>query len=423
MSKPKILVSAPVTTRSGYGARSRDVVRALIKLDKYDVNVNPVPWGNTPQNALALDDPNDKMIVDRFLNKKMNPDVHIHIVVPNEFANIGKYNIGMTAGLETTAIPQEWIPGINRMNLVIASSKFGAEVMKQTAFTNNETSEVIKATTPIKTLFEGADTNLYKTTNTCSKVLAKSMEDVKEDWNFLFVGHWLQGPLHHDRKDVGGLVKTFLETFKASQGVGLILKTGGAALSAVDTEDILVKIKQIQSSVENDDMPNVYFLGADLFDSEVNDLYNHPKVKAHITFTHGEGYGRPLLEASLSEKPVIAPNWSGHTDFLSPKHTVLLPGGMIPVHKDSLPPNLYIEGQSWFGVDYKAAARVMKDVKLNYRKYKLKARKQAKINRVKFSLDAMTRTLGIILDNNLPEFTQTVDVKLPKLNLPKLEKV
>ncbi len=423
MSKPKILVSAPVTTRSGYGARSRDVVRALIKLDKYDVHVNPVPWGNTPQNALALDDPNDKMIVDRFLNKKMNPDVHIHIVVPNEFANIGKYNIGMTAGLETTAIPQEWIPGINRMNLVIASSKFGAEVMKQTAFTNNETSEVIKATTPIKTLFEGADTNLYKTTNTCSKVLAKSMEDVKEDWNFLFVGHWLQGPLHHDRKDVGGLVKTFLETFKASQGVGLILKTGGAALSAVDTEDILVKIKQIQSSVENDDMPNVYFLGADLFDSEVNDLYNHPKVKAHITFTHGEGYGRPLLEASLSEKPVIAPNWSGHTDFLSPKHTVLLPGGMIPVHKDSLPPNLYIEGQSWFGVDYKAAARVMKDVKLNYRKYKLKARKQAKINRVKFSLDAMTRTLGIILDNNLPEFTQTVDVKLPKLNLPKLEKV
>ena len=423
MSKPTILVSAPVTTRSGYGARSRDVVRALIKLGKYDVHVNPVPWGNTPQNALALDDPNDKMIVDRFLNKQMNPDVHIHIVVPNEFANIGKYNIGMTAGLETTAIPQEWIPGINRMNLVLASSKFGAEVMKQTAFTNNDTKEVIKATTPIKTLFEGADTNLYKTTNQCSKVLAKSMEDVKENWNFLFVGHWLQGPLHHDRKDVGGLVKTFLETFKASQGVGLILKTGGASLSAVETEDILVKIKQIQSSVKNDDMPNVYFLGADLFDSEVNDLYNHPKVKAHITFTHGEGYGRPLLEATLSEKPVIAPNWSGHTDFLSPKHTVLLPGGMIPVHKDSLPQNLHIEGQSWFGVDYKAAARVMRDMKVNYRKYKLKARKQAKINRVKFSLDAMTRTLGIILDNNLPEFTQTVDVKLPKLNLPKLEKV
>ena len=172
MSKPTILVSAPVTTRSGYGARSRDVVRALIKLGKYDVHVNPVPWGNTPQNALALDDPNDKMIVDRFLNKQMNPDVHIHIVVPNEFANIGKYNIGMTAGLETTAIPQEWIPGINRMNLVLASSKFGAEVMKQTAFTNNETNEVIKATTPIKTLFEGADTNLYKTTNQSSNVLA-----------------------------------------------------------------------------------------------------------------------------------------------------------------------------------------------------------------------------------------------------------
>ena len=57
----------------------------------------------------------------------------------------------------------------------------------------------------------------------------------------------------------------------------------------------------------------------------MNELYNHPKVKVHVTFTHGEGFGRPLLEASLSEKLVIAPNWSGHIDFLSGQDAILLP--------------------------------------------------------------------------------------------------
>ena len=41
---------------------------------------------------------------------------------------------------------------------------------------------------------------------------------------------------------------------------------------------------------------------------EMNEMYNHPKVKAHLTFTHGEGFGRPLLEASFSGKPIISTN-------------------------------------------------------------------------------------------------------------------
>ena len=421
MSKPTVLVSAPVATRSGYGARSRDIVRSLIKLG-YDVHVNPVPWGATPQNALVVDDPNDKPIIDRFVKQQMKPDVHIHIVVPNEFAPIGKYNIGITAGLEATAIPQDWIYGINRMDMVFASSDFSAEVMRSTQYTNNDTGEVIKTTTPIKTLFEGADLNIYKPTMEGSKELADTMSGVEEDWNFLFVGHWLQGAMTQDRKDVGVLVKTFLENFKKSMGVGLILKTGGSSFCKVDTEETLTKIKNIRSSVNNDDMPNVYVLGADLYDSEVNSLYNHPKIKAHITFTHGEGYGRPLLEASLSEKPVIAPGWSGHVDFLHPKHSLLLPGGLIDVPKEAFPENIFVQGSKWFGIDIQKTIAVMRDVKFNYRKHKLAARKQAKHSRNKFSLDAMTRKLGQLLDSNLPEFTKTVEVNIPK-TLPKLEKV
>ena len=421
--KPTVLVTAPVGTRSGYGSRSRDVVRALIATDKYDIHIQPVPWGSTPQNALVADDPKDKQIISLIKPMEKQPDVHIHIVVPNEFTPVGKYNIGITAGLETTIIPQSWVEGCNRMNLVLCSSKFTRDVIAGTVFTNNETNQKLKVTTKCDVLFEGADLETYFPTNECSKVLASEMEKVKEDWNFLFVGHWLQGNLGQDRKDVGMLVKSFLESFKGSDGVGLIMKTSGATPSTMDIDDLHRKVFEIKNNCSNTDLPNIYILHADLFDSEMNDLYNHPKVKAHVTFTHGEGFGRPLLEASLSEKPILAPRFSGHVDFLSGKQQTWLPGGLTEVQEGSFPPNMYLKGQQWWTVNYGAAISAMKNLKMNYRKSKLWAKKLATTNRNKFSFTAMVKSLDSILDSNLPQFTQTVGMNLPKLNLPTLEKV
>ena len=96
MSKPVCLVTAPVATRSGYGAHSRDICRALIKLDRYDVKIWPVRWGSTPMNALHQDDENDKIIIDRLLSSPelpKQPEIHVHIVIPIEFTPLAKYNI------------------------------------------------------------------------------------------------------------------------------------------------------------------------------------------------------------------------------------------------------------------------------------------------------------------------------------------
>ena len=137
MSKPVCLVTAPVATRSGYGAHSRDICRALIKLDKYDVKIWPVRWGNTPMNALHDDDENDIPIIKRLLlepNLPKQPEIHIHIVIPNEFQPIAKYNIGITAGLETTACPPEWIQGINRMNLNIVPATFVKDILNRVKY-------------------------------------------------------------------------------------------------------------------------------------------------------------------------------------------------------------------------------------------------------------------------------------------------
>ena len=440
--KPVCLVTAPVATRSGYGAHSRDICRALIKLDKYDVKILSVRWGTCPMNALHKDDPNDMMIIERLLDDPKlpnQPELHIHIVIPNEFQQFGKYNIGVTAGLEMTACPHEWIEGMNRMNMNIVPSNFVKEVMSRCTFeirddNSQEVKGTLKSENPIEVLFEGTDTNIYKKTKEFSADFVNEMKSVEDTFNFLYVGHWLQGDVGKDRKDVGMLVKVFLETFKnMKRKPGLIMKTGGAGFSVLDREDILNKINSIKESVKGN-LPNIYFLHGDFTDEEMNELYNHPKVKVHISLTHGEGFGRPLLEATISGKPVIAPNWSGHLDFLPKNLAILLGGSLQDVEPGSIPDNMRIEGSQWFTVNYQETSVVMKELYKNYRKYSLNAKKLAIGNRSKFSLDAMTKKLGKILDKYVPEFPKEVKLDLPKLKkvgstetqkikLPKLKKV
>ncbi len=427
--KPLVLVTAPVGTRSGYGSHSRDIVRSLIAMDKFDVKIWPVRWGSTPQNAFDEGDPNDVIIIERLLdnpNLARQPDIHFHIVVPNEFQPVAKYNIGITAGLETTVCPGEWLEGLNRMNLNIVPANFIKESLSTVAYDKHDpkTKEKIgevKCSTPIEVLFEGADTKIYKTTKEFSKDLVDEFKGIKEDFCFLFVGHWLQGSLGHDRKDLGMLIKTFLETFKnQKKQPALIIKTSGATPCILDREDILKKLNEIKNTVKGK-LPNVYVLHGDLSDDEMNGLYNHPKVKAHVSFTHGEGFGRPLLEASLSEKPVIAPNWSGHVDFLNDKDAILLPGGLNDVKPESFPKNMHVEGAQWFTVNYNYASKTLKEVYGNYSKYIIRAKRLAIKNQTKFSLDAMTKKFEEILDKYLPKFEE--QPQQVKLDLPKLKKV
>jgi len=252
----------------------------------------------------------------------------------------------------------------------------------------------------------------------------QTLESIEEDFLFEFTGHWLQGAIGQDRKDVGMLIKTFLETFKGKgKKPGLILKTSSATYSIMDREEILEKINQIRAHVGDSDLPNIYLLHGELTDEEINELYNHPKVKAHVTFTKGEGYGRPLLEASVSQKPVIAPAYSGHLDFLDKEMSILLPGQLTQIHPSAVVQNMLIPESSWFTVDYKKAADVLEDIFKNSKKYSEGAKRQSYRSRTEFSLEKMGEKLIELIDNKIPK---PVELKLPqlkKIELPKLKKV
>ena len=413
IKKPLLLFQAPVSTRSGYGDHARDLVRSLIKLDKYDVRIISTRWGVTPMTALTA---NDEDIIQRIVvGVERKPDVYIQVTVPNEFQPMGTYNIGITAGIETTACSVDFIQGCNRMDMIIVPSEFSKEVLVKTIYseTDKNTKQVIKQhqlEKPIEVLFEGYNEEFFGKKPETKFV---ELDKMKEDFAFLFVGHWLRGDLGHDRKDVGMMIKSFCHAFRGQKNPpALILKTSSAGFSVMDREATMGKLEEVTEEFGKN-IPPIYLLHGELSDEEMNAMYHHPKVKAMVSFTHGEGFGRPLLEFSLTGKPVVASGWSGHLDFLK-SGAVLLDGELKDIHP-SAQDQFILEGTKWFYVNYTGAIKTLTDIYKKYDEYKSKSVQLGKQNQLNFSLEKMTNDFDTILTNYVPTIKQFIPLNLPKL--------
>ena len=420
--KPVFVISSPFDTYSGYGARSRDVIKAIIETDKYDIKLLSQRWGNTPF-GFCKDNPEWSFLLDLVVPMPLTnqPEIWAQITVPNEFQPVGKYNIGITAGIETTLVPGEWIEGSNKMDLILTSSEhsklafMSSEYEKRNA--NQELLGKIKLETPIKVLFEGANTDVYKVINTpCSINI-----DIEESFAYLFVGHWMEGSLGEDRKNVGLLVKAFLETFKnKKRKPALIMKTSHVGSSYMDRDSILQKINLIKQTVNSDDLPNIYLLHGDFSDREMNEIYNHSKIKAMVSLTKGEGFGRPLLEFSLSKKPIIVTGWSGHMDFLKPEYNIVIGGKLTNVH-ESVKNQFLLPDAQWFSPNHGEIGTSLQSVFKDYKKYQGLGKRQGYYSKENYNWDNMKSLLSSILEKSIPEFPKEIKLELPKLELPKLE--
>lgn len=417
MNKPFLLFRGPVQTRSGYGAHSRDLLEALYKMDLYDIKIDSCGWGVTPMTALDSNNLFHKWIESNIITQlQTQPDIYVQVTVPNEFQRVGKINIGVTAGIETTVASKAWVDGCNKMDMIITTSEFSKDVLLSTVYneTDNVTGKLIKQykiEKPIKVLFEGIDTEIYN--NTYSGIDL----NINEDFAFLFVGHWLKGDIGQDRKDVGMLIKCFAEAFKDQEiKPALVLKTSSATFSVTQREEMRKKIEGLVSNIPNP--PSIYLLFGELTDKEMNELYNHPKIKAMVSLTKGEGFGRPLLEFTMTGKPVLASNWSGHKDFLPMDKGIMIGGKLTDVH-ESAQDSFIVKGAKWFTANYNEAIEVMKIVYNDYDKFTERAESLRKENMEKFSLDAMMKEFEKLLPKTL---TQDAPQQKP-INLPKLNKI
>ena len=428
MSRPTLVVSCPIDTYSGYGARARDFVQSIIDTDKYDVKILSQRWGGTRFGYLK--DHNNQSLSSRVITQlTAQPDIWVQITVPNEFQKVGKYNIGVTAGIETTLCDPSWIQGCNNMDLVIVSAQHAKKVFEESKFNmqDSQTGQItgtVELQTKVEVLFEGADIEKYTPLALPVKL---DLNDIDEQFCFLTIGHWLPGVLGEDRKNIGYTIKAFLETFKNKKNApGLILKVqAGSGTSIMDREEVLNRIDTIRKTVKGK-LPNIYLVHGEMSDADVNELYNHGKVKAMISLTKGEGFGRPLLEFSLVNKPIIASAWSGHTDFLDPQFTKQIGGTLDNVHPSAVIDKMILAESQWFRPDEAQTGQALRDVFDNYKTYKELAKRQGYKNRTEFSYEKMKETLDNLLTQYIPEFPKQVQIKLPtlkKIELPKLKKV
>jgi glycosyltransferase involved in cell wall biosynthesis len=421
--KQYCVISAPPDTYSGYGARSRDFIKALyeLKKDEWDIQILPQRWGNTSWGFLEDYKEEWGWMIPLLLKGPLTrqPDYWFQVTIPNEFQHVGRVSIGVTAGIETTVCDATWLEGCNRMDLTLVSSNHAKTVLQSTSYGKKENpNEIIKLEKPVEVLFEGADLNKYffiADEDLPETDLVLDLDEIKEEFCYLFVGHWLQGDFGEDRKNVGKMIHIFLETFKGKKNKpALILKTSNSTTCIMDREEVLKKIDLIRNLVQGSDLPNIYLVHGDLDDEDMNNLYNHPKVKAMISFAKGEGYGRPLAEFCLSKKPVIASGWSGQVDFLDGEFAVLIPGQLTQTHPSAQSQGLILPDALWFTIDHNLAAKAMEDVFAHYKKYEERGKRQGHKIKTEFSFDNMVLFLKGYLDKyaNVPK---QVEFKLPQL--------
>lgn len=432
MNKLTCVISCPIDCYSGYSSRSRDFVRAVIETrPEWDVKIIPQRWGETRWGYLK--DHNDTLFTPKLIHQLTSqPDIFIQISIPSEFKKVGKYNIGVTAGIETSLYDPSWVRGANNMDLILVSSNHSAKVFEESKFdiTDNTTGQVtqrVELTTKVRVLFEGGDVTKYFPTEIEEKTaISKVLDSVPESFLFLTTGHWMQGDFGEDRKNMGFTIKSFLETFKNTKNPpALVMKSHTMTTSTMDRERMLDKIDGVRRTVKGT-LPSIYLIHGEISDSQMNELYNHSKIKAFVSLPKGEGFGRPFLEFSLTNKPIIASSWSGQTDFLDKEFVRYVKGELKNVHPSAAVQNIILPQAQWFTPDSSDVGRAYKDVYRNYRDWKAKAKRQGYKSRTEFSYESMVETLDNLLTQYIPEFPKAVNLKLPqlaKIELPKLKKI
>jgi len=307
--KKKVILKGPVLSQSGYGEQARFALRALrTREDIFDIYIVPTAWGQTgwvsevSEERLWVDNKIKETHI--YINSGGKFDISVQVTIPNEWENLATVNVGYTAGIETTKVAPIWLQKANQMDNIIVVSNHSKEVYENTVYQgkNKNTGQIVDilCTTPIDVV------------NYPVKDFKKEKMDLnlEYDFNYLAISQW--GP----RKNFDNLIKWFLEE-NFDQEVGLVLKTSFRNNSIIDREHTRKRLEALLEAHGGENRKcKLYLVHGDLTPEELTGLYQHKKIKALISTTHGEGYGLPLFEAAYNGLPVIVHGWSGQKDFL-----------------------------------------------------------------------------------------------------------
>lgn len=380
---PRTLVlQAPLFSASGYGSYARDVFRSMLLCTPYRiVGVNTM-WGHSSEPIWGDSDFSKALQI----ACKSRPDkgekgvIFMQLALSRDFTPYsGCVNIGVTLGLESDSVPEQWIEGANLMDALIVNTTFTKEQYERGGLT-----------IPCYVVGEGVDINIFHPVGTRPQLCGLDMDT---SFNFITGGQWWgNAPDAIDRKAVGETIKIFCDAFRGSKEVGLIVKSHTYNNS---TADEFLTAKKINLLKGHQEFPRVYLVHGRMTDAELALLYNDNRVKAFVSPTHGEGWGRMLAEAVACDLPLIVGGWGGHMDFIDPSLASVLTYemGLVPESVYSL----YDPTMKWAYADPVEVKRFMLRC---YKKYDGAVKRAVHLGaafRVRFSEEVTRRELANIV--------------------------
>ena len=385
LMRKKIIVKAPILSRSGYGEQSRFALRALrSREDLFDIFLINIPWGKT---GTIANNSEERQWIEKTLIKTGkyarqaaqfggDPfDISLQITIPVEFEPIAPINIGYTAGIETNKVAASWISKSNEVvNKIITISEHSKNVLEKTRYDikNNETGEEIKnwgLQVPVDVV------NYPVLKHTPEPLDLKLVTDK----NFLVVSQW--GP----RKNLERTIRWFVEEYKDREDVGLIIKANTLSDSIMDREYTSGRLHNLLEGFE-DKKCKVYLVHGEISSGQLTWLYQHPTTKALINIAHGEGYGLPMFEAAYNGLPLVTLTWSGQMDFICKQNkkgkkvplVVRVDYDLQKVHKEVVWKEVIEEDSMWAyarEASYKRAIREVLTKEVHFKKKALELQK------------------------------------------------
>ena len=347
----KICVRGPLLSISGYGNHTRQVYRWLSENTDHSLTTQILPWGITPWH---INPANENGLIGKIMAESTNIDgsqtfdMSFQVQLPNEWdTSLARFNVGVTAAVETDKCSPHWVQCCNQMNLVVVPSYHTKTVLESSG---TVTTPIIVVPESFPDAFLDDSTPKFEVPN------------VTTGFNFLMFGQITGNNAFSDRKNTFFTLKWLLEEFNGDSDVGVIIKTNNGRNSTIDRKIVIDTLRKVRSEIKSD-VP-VYLLHGAMTDSEIAGLYKNEKVKALVSGTRGEGYGLPLLEAAAAGTPVIATNWSGHLDFLNNGKWIKLDYELNDVHPSKIDGQIFVEGTKWADVnelDFKKKVRKFRE--------------------------------------------------------------